>query len=294
MATYAAVIAKTLFPFSGHSGVCAHSAANADREGPMFRTIRGFIACVVGVALLGACGSGGGKGPAAATAPPTSTTAAPTPATAGYRVTVDPAQFSSAITHPYLVLAMKPGTTKILEGTRDGKPHRAEVVVTDRTRKVMGVDCIVVGDTVTSNGALVEKTEDWYAQDRAGNVWYFGENTAEYVNGVVTSTHGTWEAGVDGAQPGVILHAAPKVGEEYYQEYRPGEAEDRAKVLSLDATVTVPAGTYTGVITTEDSDPLNPDKTDKKWYAKDIGVVHTIRIKSGHQEDMSLVKVLSS
>lgn len=206
-----------------------------------------------------------------------------------YHVTIDPANFTTKIDHPYFPL--KPGTTRLFKGTRDGAPHDTEVVVTHRTRTVMGVTCVVVEDTVTSNGALVEKTEDWYAQDKEGTVWYFGENTAEYVNGAVSSTHGSWEAGVDNAQPGVIMHAQPKVGEEYYQEYRPGEAEDRARILTDNTRVHVPFGSFSHVITTKDSDPLNPDKTDRKWYAPGVGIVHSIRIMSDHHEEMSLVDV---
>jgi hypothetical protein len=245
---------------------------------------------VVTVGMLSACGSDHGGRPSNASSSTPSPTTPSSPAST-YHVTIDPTNFTTKVDHPYYPL--KPGTTKIYEGVRDGAPHRTELVVTKRTRVVMGVTCVVVEDTVTSNGALVEKTEDWYAQDKDGTVWYFGENTAEYVNGAVSSTHGTWEAGVDGAQPGVIMYAKPTIGREYYQEYRPGEAEDKAKILATDARIKVPAGRFTRVITTEDSDPLNPDTTDKKWYARGVGVVHSVRIKSDHHEEMSLTKVIS-
>lgn len=253
-----------------------------------------LIAGFTTVALLSAC-TAGSSGNGAAVAPPATSTAAkqsPTHVTPNYHPTIAPADFSVKITNPYFPLT--PGTTKVFDGVRDGKPVHSELVTTSRTRVVMGVKCVVIEDTVTSSGALVEKTDDWYAQDKKGTVWYFGETTAEYVNGAVSSTHGSWEAGVDGAVPGIIMHAVPTVGLAYYQEYRPGEAEDRAKILTIDTSIAVPAGTFHKVITTEDSDPLNPDKTDKKWFAPGVGVVHSTRIRSGHHEETSLVKVTTS
>jgi hypothetical protein len=263
----------------------------------MRRTATTLTGGLLALTLLTACGSGGGQSagtptpaPTTASTPTTTTSTTPSASPSAYHPMINAADFTATVDHPYFPL--RPGATKLYDGTRDGKPHHAEVNILTRKRKVMGVDCVVVYDTVTSNGALVEKTEDWYAQDKAGNVWYFGENTAEYKNGVVSSTHGTWEAGVDGAQPGIILHAAPKVGQAYYQEYRPGQAEDRAKVLTLDSVFKVPAGTFHRVITTEDSDPLNPDRTDKKWYAPGFGLIHSTRIRSGHHEESSLVRVV--
>jgi hypothetical protein len=262
---------------------------------------RTLLAYSVATTVLGALAACGGNSPStqgsaatpstpSLTAAPSSPGSSPTSSAAPWNPTIKPGDFSTVIDHPYYPL--KPGSTKVFDGLRDGQPMHTEFTVTHRTRTVMGVECVVVEDVVTSNGALVEKTEDWFAQKKDGSVWYFGENTAEYTNGAVSSTHGTWEAGVDGAVPGVIMHAHPKVGTEYYQEYRPGEAEDRAKILSLDSTIKVPAGSYTHVITTEDSDPLNPDKTDEKWYAEGVGVVHSVRIKTDKtHETMSLVSV---
>jgi hypothetical protein len=258
----------------------------------MHRKSRSLVLLSAVAMIFGACGTGGSSsqqttGGSRSSSPSTpATSSRPAPA---YHPTINPADFSAKVDHRYFPLT--PGSAKVFEGSRDGKPMRTEFVITHRTRTVMGVKCVVVEDTVTSNGALVEKTQDWFAQKKDGSVWYFGENTAEYVNGVVSSTHGTWEAGVDGAVPGVIMHAHPSVGTEYYQEYRPGEAEDRAKILTLDSTIKVPAGKYSNVITTEDSDPLNPDKTDKKWYASGVGVVRSVRIKSDSREQSSLVSV---
>jgi hypothetical protein len=211
-----------------------------------------------------------------------------TSAVAAYHPTIDPSTFTSQITNKYFPL--KPGSTRIYEGTRDGQPTHTELLVTNETKVIMGVTNVVVRDTVTSNNALVEKTTDWYAQAANGDVWYFGESTAEYMNGAVSSTHGSWEAGVDGAQPGIVMKANPKIGDNYRQEYRPGEAEDMAKVLSVEASVQVPAGTYANAVVTEDTDPLNPDKLDQKKYGPGAGMIYTKRVRTGHTEESSLVK----
>jgi hypothetical protein len=206
-----------------------------------------------------------------------------------YHPVIDPAQFSDVITNPYFPL--KPGTTYVLEGVRDDAPMRAEVVVTSETKTILGVRCVVVRDTVTSNGALVEGTTDWYAQKANGDVWYFGEDTKEYENGLVSSTHGSWEAGVDNAQAGIIMKADPQVGDTYRQEYRPGEAEDMAEVLRFDPSIDVPAGTFRQILVTEDTDPLNPDKIDTKYFAPNVGLVYTKRVRTGHHEELSLVEI---
>ncbi|KUJ66023.1 hypothetical protein ACZ90_40850 [Streptomyces albus subsp. albus] len=185
---------------------------------------------------------------------------------------------------------MRPGTTLVYEGTRDGRPQRDEVVVTGEARTIMGVRCVVLRDTVTSNGALVEKTTDWYAQSTDGDVWYFGEATAEYANGNVTSTKGSWEAGVDAAQPGIVMKSHPKPGDSYRQEYRPGVAEDMARVLRIHQSANVPAGRFSDTVVTNDTDPLNPDKSDHKSYAPGVGLVHAERVRTGHHEQISLVE----
>ncbi len=154
----------------------------------------------------------------------------------------------------------------------------------------MGVTCVVVTDNVFENQSLVERTTDWYAQDSVGNVWYFGENTAELQNGVVTTTAGTWEAGVDKALPGIVMEAAPKVGDKFRQEYRPSVALDQAVILRVDATVTVPASTYHHVVVTWDRNPLDPSKIEHKYYAPGVGFVHAVLQGGGHTEVTGLVK----
>jgi hypothetical protein len=167
------------------------------------------------------------------------------------------------------------------------------LTVTNQTRTILGVPNVVVQDVVTNNanGSLIEKTTDWYSQDRAGNIWYFGENTAEYTNGTVSSTAGTWEAGVDNALPGIVIHAQPAVGQIYRQEYRPGVAEDIAKVLGTTGSITVPAGHYTNIAETLDTDPLDPAKIEHKWYARGVGFVRAVRKSGGHVEQVSLVRM---
>ena len=209
-----------------------------------------------------------------------------------YNPKIDPANFTDQVTNLYFPL--KPGTTLIYDGKRDDTPRRAEVTVTHETKTIIGVKCIVVRDVVTSKNALVEKTVDWYAQDKQGNVWYFGEDTAEYTNGAVTNTAGTWLAGVDGAVPGIVMEASPKVGDAYRQEYRPGEAEDFAKVEKLDGTITVPAGTYDRVLVTEDTDLLDTSKLEHKSYAPGVGFVGTEGMVNGHHEIVSLTSILKA
>lgn len=205
-----------------------------------------------------------------------------------YDPKIDPAKFTDKITNPYL--QFKPGTKWVYTGVKNGAPQRVEVAVTKQTKTVLGVRCVVVSDVVTVNSSLAEKTTDWYAQDSKGNVWYFGEDTKEYQNGAVTSTQGTWEAGVDNAKPGIVMFANPKPGGFYRQEYRPGIAEDKARILTATGTQKVPAGTFRNVVQTRDIDPLNPDKMENKWYARGVGVVHVLRIRGKNQtEEIKLV-----
>ena len=152
--------------------------------------------------------------------------------------------------------------------------HRADVVVTvtDQTREIAnGVTARVVRDTVTEDGALVEDTLDWYAQDAAGNVWYLGEDTAEFEDGQVSSTAGSFEAGVDGAQPGILVPADPPPGMAYRQEYYAGEAEDHGAVLAVEEQAEVPYGRFAEAVLTRDTTPLDPDLMEYKLYAPGSG-----------------------
>jgi hypothetical protein len=222
---------------------------------------------------------------------PSASVGSPTPG-ADYNPRIDPASFTTKITNPYLPYPV--GTTYIFDGTRDGVPTHTEVVITHETKTILGVKCIVVRDIVTSNTALVEKTVDWYAQDAKSNVWYFGEDTAEYKNGAVTSTQGTWLAGVNGAIPGIVMPAHPTPGPAYRQEYRPGVAEDMAQVQRTNATVNVPAGSYKNVVVTKDTDPLNLTKLEHKYYAPNVGTVFVVGTVNGHHEETRLTSILTT
>jgi len=159
--------------------------------------------------------------------------------------------------------------------------------VTNRTKRVAaGVVARVIHDRETQAGRLIEDTWDWYAQDRDGNVWYLGEATKEYRNGKVSSTKGSWEAGVDGAQAGVIMPAHPRAGMTYRQEYFRGEAEDRAKVLSLDERVEVPAGAFDRVLKTRDWTPLEPSAAEHKFYARGTGPILTLDVGGPGREEL--------
>jgi hypothetical protein len=183
--------------------------------------------------------------------------------------------FSTTIDNPYLPL--RPGTTLRYEGGDEV----IEVAVTGANRIVMGVTTIVVRDKVRQDGKLIEDTEDWYAQDTTGNVWYFGEDTAECEDGAITSRHGAWEAGVDGAQPGISMLADPRVGDRYRQEFYEGEAEDQARVIRLGDAVDGSTGSYRDVLVTEDFTPLEPDLLEHKLYAPGVGMVEERTIKGG-------------
>ena len=209
-----------------------------------------------------------------------------------YNPVIDPAKFTTKITNPYFPLV--PGTRFIFEGTRDGVARKAEHVVTTETKTIMGVECVVVRDVSSSQTQVLEKTTDWYAQDMDGNVWYFGEDTAEYDNGKVTSTAGTWMAGVDGAVPGIIMLAKPTVGTGYRQEFRPGVAEDFATVIELNAKAETPAGKYENVVITLDIDLLDKTKLEHKTFAPGVGFIGSDGMVNGHHDVTKLATVLKS
>jgi hypothetical protein len=185
-----------------------------------------------------------------------------------YAPHINPANYTTTIDNEYF--PMKPGTTFLYQG---GAEH-SEMSITHKTKKVMGVECVVVDDRAWEGDKLIEKTYDWFAQDKEGNVWYFGEDTKEYENGKVVSTKGSWEAGVDGAKPGIVMQADPKVGQSYHQEYYPGEAMDMAKVQSLSESVTVPYGSFDHVLKTREWTPLEPSYAEHKYYAPGVGQVY--------------------
>jgi hypothetical protein len=205
--------------------------------------------------------------------------------------TIDPQRFTPDITNP--LFPLQPGTRWVYEGPdNEGTIERKEVVVTSDTRQVMGVTCVVVHDVVSVDGEVIEDTLDWYAQDADGNVWYFSEDTREMEGGKVVSTEGSWEAGKDGAQPGIMMEADPQVGDQYHQEYYEGQAEDMAEVLSIDEQLTVAHGSYDGVLKTKDWNPLEPGITEHKYYAKDVGTIfeEVVEGETGHLELLEMAQ----
>ena len=172
-------------------------------------------------------------------------------------------------------MPIKPGSRWVYRETdTEGTRQKVVVTVTDRTKLIAnGVTARVVRDIVTEKGALVEDTVDWYAQDRRGNVWYLGEDTKDYENGKLVSTEGSFEAGVDGARPGIVMLANPRPGMQYRQEHYNGHAEDKARVLSRDEQAEVPAGHYRRLLMTKDLNPLEPKVLEFKLYAKGVGLV---------------------
>lgn len=201
-----------------------------------------------------------------------------------YDPIIDPANFVTGIDNPYFPLV--PGTTFIYEGeTSEGLEHD-EFIVTHKTRVIMGVTCIEVRDRVTLDGKLAEDTRDWFAQDIDGNVWYFGENTHELENGLITTIDGSFMAGVDGAKAGIIMQAKPRIGDFYRQEFDLGNAEDFAEVTGLNAKVKVPFGSFHKCLRTEETTPLEPDLLEDKYYCPGVGNVLTVDRVAGDRVEL--------
>ena len=201
--------------------------------------------------------------------------------------TVDSPRFSARIDNPWFPLI--PGTTAVYTGAKDGKQGRDVVTVTHETKVIAGAPCRVVRDRLYLEGRLAERTVDWYTQDRAGNVWYFGEATAELdEHGHVTSTEGSWQAGVDGAVPGIFMPARPRVGDAYRQEFYKGHAEDHFRIVGRFETVTSPR--VPNALLTQEWTPLEPGVVDHKLYVRGIGNVLERSVKGGN-EHLELVSL---
>ena len=186
-----------------------------------------------------------------------------------YNPTINPADFTTKIDNP--LFSLPPGKVLIFEAkTKDGI-ERVEIRIRQETRKIMGVETIVYNDRVLLDGKLHEETSDYLAQDKDGNVWYFGEVVDNYVDGKFKDHHGGWIAGEAGALPGIWIKGKQVVGDEYRQEYKKGEAEDMAKVVAIDVSVKVPAGAFKGCTKTLEWTPLEPDKKAHKYYCPDVG-----------------------
>ena len=202
----------------------------------------------------------------------------------------DPSQFVEEIDNPYLGFAR--GRVFTYEELADEGGETIVVEVTNDTKTILGVATTVVHDQVFVDGDLIEDTFDWYAQDVDGNVWYFGEDSKEMENGEVVSTEGSWEAGVNGAMPGIAMLAKPKLGQKYQQEFAVGVAEDMAQIKSLKTEVEVPFGSFDGCLETKEWTPLHPGGSERKIYAPGVGLVLELSSKGlGHQRRTELVSI---
>jgi hypothetical protein len=254
---------------------------------PPGRATGGLVAGLAVLGLLAAgCGGDADTNTAAsgrsATSGPASTVIDPGDG-GHYAPAIDPANFVVTVDNPYMPLAA--GARWVYDGSGDdGEPEHNEVVVTDQQKVVMGIPVVVVRDTVSVRGETTEDTYDWFAQDRDGNVWYMGEDSKDYENGQVTSTEGSWEAGVDGALPGIVMPAHPAPGQAYRQEYYKGHAEDMAEIAQVGTTKAIALGQYSDVLVIKEWNPLEPDVVEQKYYAPGVGVVAEETVTGGDEK----------
>lgn len=251
--------------------------------------VRTLVAAALGMVVLGAVGASA----ASASQPLRPRSGCPLPAFGpgrAYRPHIEPGRFSARVNNPLFPLPV--GKTFVYAGTKDGKKALDLVHPSARTALIDGVRTRVVEDRLFLNGVLEERTNDYYAQDDCGNVWYFGEDTATLgPRGHVISTEGSFHAGVRGAQPGVYMQAHPQVGRWFRQEWYAGQAEDRFRALNMSAHVTVPIGTFRHALRTAERTALEPEALDAKWYVAGIGQVEELAVK-GPLEKLVLIEVL--
>jgi hypothetical protein len=208
-----------------------------------------------------------------------------------YSASVDPANFVDSVDNR--LWPLKPGTTFRYEGVRGRTPQTDDEVVTHQTKVILGIKCTVVRDTVSEHGRPIERTLDFYAQDKDGNVWYLGEDSFEREHGHFVKASDSWLSGVDGAKPGIIMPAHPARGDNYRQEYYPpGQALDQAHVLGFRGPVRVPFGTFKRSLVTSEYSPLEP-QTEEKYYVAGVGEILEQVVK-GHHEEFRLVRITRS
>jgi len=204
-----------------------------------------------------------------------------------YHPDTDPANFDAPVANPYFPLT--PGVTRTYEGETEDGIETVVVIVTDETREIDGVECTVVLDIGYLDGEPVEETLDYFAYDNLGNAWYFGEDSFEIEDGLISSTDGSWIAGEDGAKPGIVMPATPTVGITDRQEMLLGEAEDAATVISVDDEVSVPYGDFVNVVQTMDFTPIEPEGFEYKFHAAGVGTIKEVDSESG--EELVLISV---
>jgi hypothetical protein len=242
--------------------ICASYRLRTEEEASMSRQFI-FIGAILGIGVLAGSGS--------------ATQGTPVPALPS------PSDFVTRIDNKYFPL--RPGTTFHFGGTQEGKARQVSVFVTHKTKLILGIRATVILDQVLVGGKREEKTFDWYAQDKQGNVWYLGEDSSDFVKGKWVRSDGSWEAGVKGAKAGIVMKANPRVGEVYRQEYYAGHAEDMAKVLSRNRSVVVPYGSFKHALETSEWTPLERGVLEHKYYVKGVGNVRTIMVKGGSEEE---------
>jgi hypothetical protein len=202
-----------------------------------------------------------------------------------YDPTIDPADFSTDITNPYFTLPV--GKKTIYEAETEDGVERIEIEIEKQTKQVMGVTTVIYRDRVYLAGGLVEDTRDYLAQDKEGNVWYFGEEVDNYENGQLKDHAGSWIAGINGAKPGIWIKAEHKVGDSYRQEYYKGEAEDMRDVVAINQTVTIKRGSYTSCVKVYDWTPLDPTSREHKYYCPQVGaLVLNENLESGKKAEL--------
>jgi hypothetical protein len=225
-------------------------------------TLRGFL--VVAMILVAACGDDDEC----------------RPDDASYDLMPHFTMQGSEITNPFL--PWQPGKTY----TYQGGDETVTVTVESGYEIILSVESAIVHDTVTVAGQVTEDTYDWYAQDLDGNVWYMGESTKEYEDGVLVSTEGSWKTGVDGAKPGMAMPASPQPGEPMYQEFLPCVAEDMMQIVATNETVTVGGTTYTGCVKTHETTRLDPDVSEDKYYCSGVGLVLEVDNETGTRTEL--------
>ena len=206
---------------------------------------------------------------------------------APYDPKIDPQNFVKTITNPNPFLPLRPGNVYIYNMLIPGSPKGMDVVfITRQTIDILGVTCVVVRDTGTIGGKVEEDTIDYFAQDKQGNVWYFGEDATQLQDGRVIGVEGSWRAGVNGAKPGIIMKAAPKAGDAYRQEFALGDAEDSAEVVALKQHVAVPYGSFDNALKTNEFSGLEPDAHENKYYVPGVGNVLTVDLVTRERDEL--------